>query len=77
MTMENLKHCPFCGRKPSILVVGFCNIDCNRLSGDTVVKRVKNYRVCCGYALCLCRPQTFLYDTQEKAIEAWNRRVDK
>nr|DAG04913.1 MAG TPA: restriction alleviation protein [Siphoviridae sp. ctClL93] len=74
--MDRLKPCPFCGKSPSIRVAGFRDIDCDYSSGDTVVKHVKRYRVGCGYALCLCHPQTCLYDAQEEAIEAWNRRAD-
>ena len=74
--MDRLKPCPFCGKSPSIRVVSFRDVACNYFSGETVVKHVKRYRVGCGYALCLCHPQTCLYDAQEEAIEAWNRRAD-
>lgn len=33
------------------------------------------HQVSCSNALCGVFPQTWSYDTDEEAIEAWNRRV--
>lgn len=56
-----LKPCPFCGRRPS-----------------KVRKYDEYYRVECKgkSSNCFIRPKTGLYETEEAAIEAWNRRAD-
>ena len=77
--MSNLKPCPFCGAKPTIV----------KLNGGYDAGRKDNYG---NFAItcerCNIRFQTFVVssilkddgelfitDTKSKAIEAWNRRV--
>lgn len=60
--MEELKPCPFCG-------------------GDARVQKVNaivgvKFTVCCGNCYCMGHETTYLVNTREKAVEAWNRRAD-
>lgn len=65
--MNELKPCPFCGRKPSRVrqhyVPGTANI---------------YYSVECKAPMtkCFIKPKTTYCKTEKQAIEAWNRRAD-
>lgn len=58
--MAELKPCPFCGSKA------------------TLHERTDGFYVDCAsqYRFCTVLPSTWIYKTEEDAIEAWNRRVD-
>ena len=59
--MIELKTCPFCGSS------AFCSeYDYELYNGCVVLHFVE----CNG-----CHVTTFEYDTEEEAIEAWNRRI--
>lgn len=60
--MTELKPCPFCGGKAEIF--------------QRIGKRYSEYNVSCGNVNCNVMPETGNFDTEQKAIEAWNRRVD-
>lgn len=53
-----LKPCPFCGGEAVILNEAECDV----------------WHVMCGNEDCEVRPWTDFYDSQEEAIEVWNRR---
>lgn len=65
--MPELKPCPFCGRKPSKVR------EHKAPSISTVF-----YSVACKApdSKCGAKPMTHFHTTKEKAIEAWNRRVE-
>ena len=65
--MNELKPCPFCGRKPS-------KVREHYVSGTALIY----YSVECKAKLtkCFVKPQTIYCKTKEEAIEAWNRRAD-
>lgn len=73
-TTEKRKPCPFCGGSPYIREITFSDTCCT--ADETTTEYVKKYRAICDNVLCLCHPQTRLFSTPEKAIEAWNRRID-
>mgnify|MGYP003290326281 CR=1 FL=1 len=59
--MGRVKSCPFCGSEPILA---------QRLKG-------KCYEVYCGnFNGCPVTPCTRLFDTEEEAIEAWDRRAE-
>ena len=61
--MNELKLCPFCGG------TAFCN---------EYVYAFDSYCVETHLVECNgCHATTFEYDTEEEAIEAWNRRMSK
>ena len=64
--MDELKPCPFCGRKPSKVrqhqLAGFAQIY------YSVECKAKNSK-------CPVRPHTMYFKSEEAAIEAWNRRA--
>lgn len=74
--MEDLRLCPFCGGRPYIREIVFCDLPSAVSSDDGFIYHIKKYRVICDNAFCFCHQQTRLFSTTEKAIEAWNRRVD-
>lgn len=53
-----------------------CDVPAAVAADDGLIEYIKKYRVICGNAVCFCHQQTRLFSTPEKAIEAWNRRVD-
>lgn len=55
--------CPFCGELPSI---------CEKRS-----PRIVEYSVTCYNSNCPCMPSTGEFNTEQEAIEAWNRRTGK
>lgn len=65
--MAELKPCPFCGRVPSKV---------KKLEPPTFYKT--HYYVGCKApnSKCSLKPRTRLFDTEEQAIESWNRRAD-
>ena len=57
--MEKLKSCPFCG-------------------GEALLRKVPNenrYYVRCGNNECPIHVSTCMRETEEEAIEIWNRRA--
>jgi hypothetical protein len=70
------KPCPFCGSTPYIREIVFCDLPAAVAADDGLIEYIKKYRVICDNAVCFCHQQTRLFSTPEKAIEAWNRRVD-
>ena len=64
--MSKLKPCPFCGKEAAIEVHGFYNRDSRGFTDKT-------YGVVCGK--CHTSGWQF-YENKEKAIEAWNRRMN-
>jgi hypothetical protein len=58
--MNELKSCPFCG------------------SRATLHERTDGFYVDCAMkrGFCSVMPSTWVYKTEEEAINAWNRRVD-
>ena len=60
--MTKLKPCPFCGGKAKI-----------EKHESGMFFKSTYWFVICG----MCRGRTFLQDTQEEAIEAWNKRTKK
>lgn len=56
--MEELKPCPFCGKKPKLYNF--------QLS--------KAYIVSCVNDNCKIRPETVVYQRKPYAIKAWNKR---
>lgn len=63
--MAELKPCPFCGSTP--VLVDF------KPYGE---KCASMYKVECTNENCMCKPDTYEYLLEEKAIDAWNRRAD-
>ena len=57
---EQLKPCPFCGGEASMRIRPYCSVV---------------YAGCLN-SDCKIQPTTDWYDTDEEAIEAWNRRVN-
>lgn len=74
--MEKPKPCLFCGSSPYIREIVFCDVPAAVAADDGLIEYIKKYRVICDNAVCFCHQQTRLFSTPEKAIEAWNRRVD-
>lgn len=74
--MEELKHCPLCGGRPYIREIVFCDLPVAVAADDGLIQYIKKYRVISDNAVCFCHEQTRLFSTPEKAIEAWNRRID-
>jgi Lar family restriction alleviation protein len=60
--MAELKPCPFCGSKAFL----------SEFVYDLELGRVKMQFVECNG----CHATTYEYDTEEEAIEAWNRRAE-
>lgn len=61
MTQEELKRCPFCGSKGEI----------------TYKEGLKTWIVECSNQFCMASYMIGTdFDTEEEAIEAWNRRSD-
>lgn len=59
--MTNLKLCPFCGS------TAFCS---------EYIYEFDTYCVVMHFVECNgCHTTTFEYDTEEEAINAWNRRI--
>ena len=58
--MAELKPCPFCGAFPTTY--------------EKRSRRIVEYSIACPNLSCPCMPTTGDFDTEEKAIEAWNRR---
>lgn len=63
--MTELKPCPFCGSE-AVIIRGF--------SLGRYMYRLKYYVVCSPAFGCGGR--TFNFDTEQDAVEAWNRRAD-
>ena len=63
---EELKPCPFCGRKPSKV---------REIHTPTISNTF--YRVECKAPLSKCgvNPQTRFFESRDAAIKAWNRRA--
>lgn len=59
--MNELKPCPFCGGKATLHEIA---------DGQ--------FYIDCAMQLGFCSvmPSTWTYNTEEEAVEAWNRRVD-
>ena len=57
--MSELKSCPFCG------------------SRAILHERTDGFYVDCAsqFGICKVLPATWIYKTEEEAIDAWNRRV--
>jgi Lar family restriction alleviation protein len=66
--MAELKPCPFCGRVPSKVR----EYKVPSIRGVFYTVQCKAPKSKCGI-----KPTTSFCDSKEKAIEAWNRRVDK
>ena len=60
MSKQDLKPCPFCGDSVKLELI---QDDCYW------------YYVSCKNLLCEVLPHTWLKETAEEAIEAWNRRA--
>ena len=73
--MEEPIPCPFCGGRPYIREIVFCDLPAAVVADDGLIYHIKKYRVICNNALCFSHPQTRLFSTPEKTIEAWNRRI--
>lgn len=60
MIMNELKSCPFCG------------------SEGVLHERPDGFYVDCSsrFGICTVMPATWIYKTEEEAIDAWNRRAD-
>lgn len=63
--MTELKPCPFCGSKAKIF---------DTMDGEWYVSCSQSEYQETGI-ICSCIPSTWIYDTKEDAIEAWNRRA--
>lgn len=65
--MDELKPCPFCGRKPS-------KVREHYIAGLGVIY----YTVECKQkgSKCFVNPKTTYLKSEKEAIEAWNRRAD-
>lgn len=63
---NGLKPCPFCGKAPDIFTGGFI---------DEYGDDSRYYMIACRNKECVCEPDTWEYDTEEEAIEVWNRRI--
>ncbi len=62
---EELKPCPFCGKKAKVAVVGEPS------------DRADWWYVICTNVECSVKPQTlYCYEDKADAVEAWNRRVE-
>lgn len=66
MEKPDLKPCPFCGRKASF-------------SGEYSVNGIKAWAIYCGKSPAdfTCGAQVSSIESEEAAIEAWNRRAGK
>lgn len=64
MKTPELKPCPFCGSKP-------------KLAGAYTIEGVTAWAVYCGKTPSdfFCGAQITSIESEEKAVEAWNRRV--
>lgn len=58
--MEQLKSCPFCGGEARVKIGIYSKLVFVR---------------CSNYTSCKVNPTTEWFDTEKKAIEAWNRRA--
>lgn len=71
---QKLRECPFCGRKDAVTLSDcsecFPCVDEPPCYGCNWVKHL----VVCNANIGGCGAASGLYDTEEKAIEAWNRR---
>lgn len=66
---EELKPCPFCGH--SAIVV------CNKYRHNKFLFSVQCGNLATeGFDLCPAIPQTYEYEEEADAINAWNRRAD-
>lgn len=75
-TMPNeFKSCPFCGRKYTVNL--YDCIECSSCVDEPHCDGCnwKKYLIVCSINLGGCGAASGLYDTEEKAIEAWNRRT--
>ena len=64
--MENLKPCPFCGRKPRLIKAKVAD----------VFNPEFRYMVKCENGFCRVRPQTDLAEFREFVVKVWNRRAE-
>ena len=74
-TMPNeLKPCPFCGRK-NAATLSNCT-ECSPCVDEPPCDGCnwKKYLIVCNVTLGGCGASSGLYDTEEKAIQAWNKR---
>ena len=60
---EKLKPCPFCGAIPDIKRLHLSN---HKIS----------FSIVCFNTNCFVKPMSEWFNTEEKAIEAWNRRAN-
>ena len=63
--MAELKPCPFCGRRPNILV------EVTQFKTHPFI-----YKVGCEYSACFVNPCTPTSHIREHSIETWNRRAE-
>lgn len=63
--MKKLKPYPFCGNKAMMIKMRYHD------------ELPFVYSVECANSICSCKPSTLDYETEEEAIEAWNRRAPK
>jgi hypothetical protein len=68
-TMKKLRMCPFCGGEAtSLKIVSPC---------DESPTSVLLYKVACMNEACQINPETEVQETEEKAITAWNTRLER
>ena len=63
--MTDLKPCPFCGGKAQI----------DKIPKWDWESREYDYQIRCQESGCIATSLNYFYDTEEAAIEAWNRRA--
>ena len=71
---QKLRECPFCGGKYTVNLsdCSECSLCVDEPPCDGC--NWKKYLIVCNVNLGGCGAASGLYDTEEKAIEAWNRR---
>lgn len=80
---EKLKHCPFCGANVAEITNAHDLEECANFADE--ICPCKNYEdVGCSYFTVVCNmnkggcgASSGYYATEEKAIAAWNRRVEE
>lgn len=67
MTKQELKPCPFCGKKPKIV----------KNKAFTEINNSNFYKIGCISNSCLINPISGWSTDKSKLIKSWNKRADK
>ena len=74
--MQNeLKPCPFCNSTENLIVISCIDDCCDDAICENCPHEIQ-YTVCCNARESGCGATSGYAETEEKAIEKWNRRVE-